>query len=344
MPHRERCGAAKLRGVGVIARRTLLATVVVAGVGGDSAIAKSALNAPFTAVDVHPSDYPTVAAVQWIGDEIARETDGRLSIRLYPGGQLGAETDTVALTRFRVLDICRVTTAALNNALPLTQALTAPYAFRDEAHMRNVVDGRVGADIRASFGRRGLVGLCFYDGGTRSMYNVRHPIHTPSDMRGLKVRVPRSDMFIQTLNAMGANATPIPFGDVFTGLQTHLIDGAENNWSTYQSTRQYEVARYWSETQHAYSPDALLFSKARFDALSVADRELLVSKAQESVPFMRGLWDAKQATARQTALDAGVAANEVDRALFAAAVDPVRRRAAEDPALATLLQRIAEHA
>lgn len=327
----------------MIGRRTVL-LAAAAATASAAAAARSPGAISLTAVDVHPGDYPTVEAVRWIGGELARETDGRLSIRLYPGGQLGAETDTVALARFGVLDFCRVTAAALNNAFPLTQALTLPYAFRDEAHMRSVVDGPIGADIRASFLRRGLIALCFYDGGARSMYNVRHPIRTPRDMHGLKVRVPRSDMFMQALNAMGANATPIPFGEVFTGLQTHLIDGAENNWSTYQSTRQFEVARYWSETQHAYSPDALLFSKVRFDAMARGDQDLLIAKAQQSVAVMRALWDAKQASARQTALDAGVAANEVERSQFEAAVEPIKRRAADDEALGALLRRIQDHA
>ncbi len=325
----------------MIARRALLAGALAGATSGSAALASTQDGAPLTAVDVHPDDYPTVAAVRWLGEELQRESGGRLSIRIYPGGQLGAETETVALTRFGVLDFCRVTAAALNNVFPLTQALTMPYAYEDEAHMRRVVDGAVGRDILASFERRGLVGLCFYDGGMRSMYNVRGPIRTPADMRGLKVRVPRSDMFMETLAAMGANATPIPFGEVFTGLQTHLLDGAENNWATYQSTRQYEVARYWSETRHAQSPDALLFSKARFDRMARADQDLLVAKARESVAVMRALWDQKQAGARETALAGGVIANDVDRAAFAATVEPLKRRYAEDGALAAIMARVA---
>jgi TRAP-type C4-dicarboxylate transport system substrate-binding protein len=146
------------------------------------------------------------------------------------------------------------------------------------------------------------------------------------------------------LDAMGANATPIPFGEVFTGLQTHLIDAAENNWSTFQSTRQYEVARYWSQTEHCHSPDVLLFSKARYDTMSPGDRDLLRAKARESVTVMRGLWDAKQARARQIVLDAGVAANTVERAPFLAAVEPVRRRYASHPAIGDLMRRIENEA
>lgn len=324
----------------MISRRLLLGSGAAAAAGAGAALAQTAQREVITAVDVHPRDYPTVEAVRWMGDEIARETGGRFSFQLYPSGQLGSETDTVNLARFQVLDIARVYLGAVNNMFPATQPLALPYVFRDEAHMRRVCDGPIGQRILATFEQRGLIGLAFYDSGFRSMYNARRPIHTPADMRGLKVRVPRADIFMEMLDAMGANATPIPFGEVFTGLQTHLIDAAENNWSTYQSTRQYEVARYWSQTDHCAAPEALLMSKARFDSFSSADRELILAKARESVAVMRQLWDQKQATARQTVLDAGIEANEADIAAFRRAVEPMRARYLRDPDIAAAVRQI----
>jgi tripartite ATP-independent transporter DctP family solute receptor len=326
----------------MISRRVLMASGALAAAGAGAAAAQTGAQV-ITAVDVHPRDYPTVAAVRWMGDEIARESNGRITFRQYPSGQLGTETDTVNLARFHVLDIARVYLGAVNNMFPATQPLALPYIFRDEAHMRRVVDGPVGQGILHTFERRGLIGLAFYDSGFRSMYNARHPIHTPVDMHGLKVRVPRADIFIEMLDAMGANANPIPFGEVFTGLQTHLIDAAENNWATFQSTRQYEVARYWSQTDHCAAPEALLMSKARFDAFSPADRELIVAKARESVPVMRALWDEKQAAARQTVLDAGVHYNQADIAAFKRAVEPMKRRYLADAAIAATVRQIEEH-
>ncbi len=327
----------------MISRRTLIGASAAAAAGAGVAAAQVNGQSIVTAVDVHPTDYPTVEAVRWMGAEIERETQGRIVFRLYPAGQLGSETDTVNLARFGVLDIARVYLGAVNNAFPATQPLALPYTFRDEAHLRRVIDGEIGRDILSTFERRGLVGLAFYDSGMRSMYNARRAIHTPADMRGLKVRVPRSDIFMAMLDAMGANATPIPFGEVFTGLQTHLIDAAENNWATYQSTRQYEVARYWSQTDHCCAPEALLMSKRRFDALSSSDKELFLAKARESVPVMRALWDEKQASARQTVLDAGVQYNDADHDAFRRAVEPMRRRYLDRADIAETVRRIDVH-
>lgn len=327
----------------MIRRRSLLGAAAAGAAGGGAALGATSRQTALTAVDVHPGDYPTVEAVRWIGEELARETNGRLSIRIYPSGQLGTETDTVNLARFRVLDIARVYLGAVNNMFPATQPLALPYIFRDEAHMRRVCDGAIGRGILNTFERRGLIGLAFYDSGFRSMYNARHPIHSPADMRDLKVRVPRSDIFIEMLDAMGANATPIPFGEVFTGLQTHLIDAAENNWATFQSTRQYEVAPYWSQTDHCGAPEALLMSKGTFDALASSDQELVRAKARASVGVMRGLWDAKQAAARQTVLDAGVHYNDADHDAFRRAVEPMKRRWMADDTIAATVRRIDAH-
>jgi tripartite ATP-independent transporter DctP family solute receptor len=324
----------------MISRRTLLGSSAAIAAGAGVAAAQSNGRRVITAVDVHPTDYPTVEAVRWMGAEIERETQGRISFRIYPSGQLGAETDTVNLARFHVLDVARVYLGAVNNMFPATRPLALPYVFRNEAHMRAVCDGPIGQDILQTFERRGLIGLAFYDSGFRSVYNAHHPIHSPREMRDLKIRVPRSDIFIEMLDAMGANATPIPLGEVFTGLQTHLVDAAENNWSTYQSTRQYEVAPYFSQTDHCCAPEALLMSKHTFGALSASDQELFRAKARESVGIMRGLWDAKQNAARQTVLEAGIHYNDADHDAFRRAVEPMKRRWMADDAIATTIRRI----
>lgn len=295
----------------------------------------------FNAVDVHPADYPTVTAVKWMGEELGRLTDGRLGIRQFPAGQLGNEDDSIGLTRFQAVDICRVAVAALNNAFPETRLLALPYVFRSVAHVRAVVDGAIGTGLLNVFEGRGLVGLAYYDAAPRCFYNVRHPVTEPGQMRGLKMRAPQSDIFLDSIRAMGANPTPLTFGAVFSSLQTHLIDGAENNWPSYQSSRQFEAAPYWSQTEHSFSPDALLMSKVSLERLSKADQALVRDVARRSVPFMRTLWDEREAEARATVIAAGTQVAEVDKLAFAATVRPVLDKYLAEPRLRALHERIA---
>jgi tripartite ATP-independent transporter DctP family solute receptor len=278
------------------------------------------------AADVHVDGYPTVEAVRWIGRKLEQETGGRLRVRVYFAGQLGRESDTVDLTRFGALDITRVNFAVLTNPFPLTRMFALPYVFDSVAHMRRTFDGVAGKRVLDGFAQRDLVGLALYDAGSRSFYNVQRPIHEPADLKGLKVRVPPSDIFLSMVAALGANPTPLPFGEVYSALQTHLIDGAENNWRTFHTSRQFEVARFWSHTEHSYSPEALLMSRRSFDALSPADRELVLSAAAQSVPYMRELWDKMEADSRAHVLKSAVAFNEVDRAAFQRASRPVLER------------------
>jgi tripartite ATP-independent transporter DctP family solute receptor len=298
-----------------------------------TALAGAASNVVMTAADVHVDKYPTVEAVRWMGRKIAAETNGRLSIRVYHAGQLGRESDTVELARFGALDITRVNFAPLTNPFPLTRLFALPYVFDSVEHMRRVVDGPVGHAVLQGFEARGLVGLAIYDAGVRSFYNVRGPIREPGDLRGLKVRVPPSDVFLKMGRALGANPTPLPFGDVYSALQTHLIDGAENNWRTLHTSRQFEVARYVSLTEHSYSPEALLMSRRTFDALSSREQETVLQAARESVPIMRELWDRMEADSREFVVNNGVQVNDVDIDAFRRAARPVVESTLEDALL-----------
>ncbi len=290
--------------------------------------------------DVHVDGYPTVTAARWIGSELERATGGRLRLRLYHAGQLGREADTLSLVRHGALALTRVTLASLNNAFPATTALSLPYVFDDVAHLRRSLDGTPGTTVLRSFEARGLIGLCFYDAGGRSVYNTCHPVVSPGDLKGLKLRVPPSDLFMSLMHGFGVNATPLAYGEVYSALQTGLIDGAENNWLSFHSSRQFEVARYWSDTLHSMVPDVLLLS-ARADALLAPDdRELLRDLARRSVPVMRELWDQRIDTARSAALASGVKANAADLDAFRAAARPMVSAQLAAPGLRELHDQI----
>lgn len=267
---------------------------------------------PLLSSDTHPSDYPTVQAVRHMGEVLREQTDGRLDIRIYAGGQLGSERDTLEITSFGGLDMNRVNLAPLNSIEPMTVIPSLPFLFSSTEHMRQSLDGAPGDIILNSLVPHNLVGLCFYDSGERSFYNTRQAIRTPDDMRGMKIRVQNSDLYVAMIRALGADATPMPLGEVYQSLVQGVIDGAENNWPSYESGRHFEAAPYYSLTRHVMAPEILVMSLSRWRKLSEADQELVVNAAKSSVPFMRELWDARVAGARERLLDAGIQANEVD--------------------------------
>ncbi|HJS36103.1 MAG TPA: TRAP transporter substrate-binding protein [Pseudoxanthomonas sp.] len=318
---------------------TSLGAAVALPLAGSRALADDGRHV-LTATDVHVKDYPTVEAVRWIGETMARETGGRVTLRQYHSGQLGRESEAIDMARFGAIDMTRVYAGALNNAFPLTQALCLPYVFDSVAHMRRAMDEGVGEAVLEGFSRRGLVGLAIYDSGARCFYNTKHAIRTPEDLHGLKVRVPVSDIFIRMLRLFGANPTPLSLGEVFSGLETRMIDGAENNIRSFHSSRHFEAAQYWSQTNHSYAPDVLLVSQRTLDGLQPRDRELLVETARQSVGVMRSLWDASEAKARDAVFSAGVEHNEADLAAFARASQPLLSEYRSDPAIDALYRRI----
>lgn len=271
-----------------------------------------------TATDTHVREYPTVQAVIRFGETIQKATGGRLRLRMYAGGQLGNERDTLEITTFGGLDFNRVNLAPLNSIEPLTQVAALPFLFASTDHMRDTIDGPIGDEILASLEPHGLIGLCFYDSGERSFYNTRRPIRTPEDMRGLKLRVPGSDLYIAMVQSLGADAVPMPLDEVYQSLAQGVIDGAENNWPSFESGRHFEVARYYSLTRHLLAPEVLVMSKRKYDTLPPADQDLIRSAAKQSVPYMRRLWDAQVAKSRAIIMASGVEINEIDPAPFAA--------------------------
>jgi tripartite ATP-independent transporter DctP family solute receptor len=334
----------------MITRRRFLTTSAGAlGAAVLSGCSRGTAGAPegarlLTATDVHVADYPTVTAVKWIGQQLEEKTGGRLKLRQYHSGQLGRESEAIDMARFGAIDITRVYSGALNNAFPLTQALCLPYVFESVAHMRRALDGGVAESVLRGFETRDLVGLAIYDSGARCFYNTKHPIVEPHDLHGLKLRVASSDIFIQLMRLLGANPTPMSLGDTFSGMETHMIDGAENNLRSFHSSRHFEAAHYWSQSDHSYAPDVLLISRRSFEALSPADRQLLLETARASVQVMREQWDASESVARKAVTDFGIRFNDVDMPAFRKAAAPLLDRYLQQPELAALTGRIRDFA
>ena len=326
----------------MVTRRAVVQALAVCAAARASRAAAPQVS--LAAADVHPRDYPTVAAVGWINEQLAAEFGGELTLRQYHSGQLGSEKDTLELARIGALAITRVHSSVLNNVVPATRILSLPYVFDSTEHMRRSFDGAFGNEILAACERHGLIGLALYDSGSRNFYNTRHPIEAPSDLHGLKLRVPQSDIFIESVEALGANPTPLAYNAVFSSLSTHLIDGAENNWPSYYTSRHFEIAPYWSESEHSYAPDMLLMSKRAADALPPRQRDFLIAAARRSLPLMRARWDELVEKARRAVVDAGVKAAAIDRPAFRKAVQPMLDRHLREPELKRLYDLLRDSA
>ena len=319
---------------------TAAAVSVAVAIGGTAKAADISLRA----ADTHSDGYPTVEAVKHMGQLLSEWTNGRIEVKMFPGRQLGEEKDTIEQTIAGAIDLNRVNLAPLNGIIPETAIPSLPYMFRSIEHMHRVMDGEIGGEILAAMEKHGMVGLAFYDSGARSFYNTKRPIKSPADMKGLKIRVQNSDLFVSMMEALGANATPMEFGQVYEALKTGVIDGAENNWPSYESTRHFEVAKHYTLDQHSMSPEVLVMSKKSWDKLSDGDKALVRKAAAMSVPVMRDLWNKRVEASKKKVMGAGnEVIEQVDKQPFIDAMKPVYAKFASTPELKSLVERIQNH-
>lgn len=290
--------------------------------------------------DTHPDGYPTVEAVKYMGDLIKQRTNGRYSVEVYHSAQLGEEKDTIEQTQAGVIDLNRVSMGPFNGVVPETAVPSLPYMFRSVDHMRHVMDGPIGDEILKAFEAHDLVGLAFYDSGARSFYNTKKDITSMADMKGMKFRVIQSDVFVDMVNALGANATPMAYGEVYSALQTGVIDGAENNWPSFESAKHYEVAKHYTMDQHQIVPEVLVMSKVSWDKLTPEDQAIVRQAAKDSVVKMRELWDAQEKKSRDIVEKAGVKVSEIDKQPLIDAMKPVYDKYLSTPELKDLASRI----
>jgi len=296
----------------------------------------------FRSTDTHPDGYPTVEAVKYMGTLLTKLTNGKHTVKVFSSSALGSEKDAIEQTKIGAIAMTRVNIGPMNNICPTTLVPTMPFLFNSKEHMRHVLDGPIGEEILKSCEAQGYVGLAYYDSGSRSIYTVKKPVKTLADVKGLKVRAQQSDLWVAVLEAMGANATPMPYGEVYTALKTGLVDAAENNYPSYESARHFEVAKFYSKTEHSMSPEVLLFSKKVWDTLTPEDQKAIRQAAKESVPYMRKLWDEREEKSLAIVKAGGAQIIDVDKAAFQAAMKPVYDKFINDPKLKDMIKRIQE--
>ncbi|SDH49581.1 TRAP transporter substrate-binding protein [Variovorax sp. OV700] len=308
------------------------------------ALAMAANAVEFRSADVHNSDdYPTVAAVKYMSELLDKRSNGKYKIKVFNKSALGSEKETLDQVKIGALEMNRVNISALNSICPKTLVPTMPFLFDSIAHMRKSLDGPIGDEILKGCEHEGLVGLAFYDSGARSIY-AKKPVKTLADAKGLKIRVQQSDLWVALVSAMGANATPMPTGEVFTALKTGLIDAAENNIPSYDGFKHYEAVKFYSRTEHSMAPEMLVMSKAVYDKLPKADQDLFRAAAKESVAFQRKKWDEQEARSLEVVTKGGAQIiADVDKASFRAAMTPVYTKFISTPDLQRLVKAVQDN-
>src|SRR6201998_4129106 len=296
------------------------------------------------ASDVHPDGYPTVAAIVSMGKKLEVTTNGRISVQMYPSMQLGGEKEAIEQAQVGALQLARVSVGALGPVVDELNVFNMPYLFRSTAHMQKVIDGPIGQELLDKVSnnpKAGLIGLCWMDAGARNVYDTRKPVHDIGDLKGMKVRVMGNPMFVDMMNALGGNGVAMGYDQVFSALQTGVVDGAENNPPSFYFDNHYQVAKYYTLTEHLIVPEILVFSRPTWDKLSKDDQALIKKLAREAQLDERRAWNEKEQQALEKAKAAGIQIIEVpDKKPFQDAVKPVWDK--YGPKYADMIKRIQE--
>jgi tripartite ATP-independent transporter DctP family solute receptor len=279
------------------------------------------------ATDVHPLGYPTVEAVVRMGKKLEAATSSRLSIQMYPSMQLGGEKEMIEQAQLGALQMARISVGPMGPLVPELNVFNLPFMFRDAAHMEKVIDGAIGDEMLkklSDHATAGLIGLCWMNGGTRNVYNSKHPVKSVADLKGLKIRMMGNPVFVDTMNALGGNGVAMGYDQLVSALQSGVVDGAENNEPSYETGQHYRYAKYYSRTGHLMIPELLVFSKRSWNSLSKDDQALVAKAAKEAQQEQRKLWYEMEQKSLDKMKAAGVQINDVDdKKTFVAAVNPV---------------------
>lgn len=244
----------------------------------------------FKLAENQPEDYPTTIGDRAFAKMVDEKTNGEIKIDVYHGGQLGDEKSVIEAVQMGGIEFARVNAQPLSDFNSDLLVVSLPYLFRDSDHLWKVLDGPIGDELLKKLDANGMIGLAFYDSGSRSFYNSKREVKTPDDLKGLKIRVQQSKLMMGLVSALGASPTPMPYGEVYTGLQSGVIDGAENNWPSYYSTSHYEVAPFFTLDHHTRTPEVVIMSKAVWDKLTPEHQKIIRESARASQEIQKAAW------------------------------------------------------
>ncbi|WP_108802456.1 TRAP transporter substrate-binding protein [Aquimarina sp. Aq107] len=284
--------------------------------------------------------HPVHKAMTILGEKLKKKSNGTLEVKLYPSGQLGAERECLELLQIGSLDITKVSAAVLENFITEYKVFSIPYLFRDRQHAFQVFDGAIGDEMLTKGDKYRLRGLTFYDAGSRSFYTKEKPITTPEDLKGLKIRVQKSNMAVAMVNSLGGSPTPISWGELYTALQQGVVDGAENNLPSFYTSKHYEICKYFSLDQHTAVPDVLLIGLDTWERLSEQEQIWLKEAARESTIEQRKLWAASEKESLDIITASGVEIITPDKTLFEQETESIQKMFQDNPDMLSLIKNI----
>jgi tripartite ATP-independent transporter DctP family solute receptor len=262
--------------------------------------------------EIHPDDYPTTLGDKEFARLVEEKTDGEVVIDVYANGVLGDETNIIKSVQMGSIDFARVSLAPMGEFQKDLNALQMPYLYRDDEHMWKVLDGDIGQNLLDGLSEENFYGLCFYDGGSRSFYNTKKEIKSLDDLKGLKIRVQENKLMQTLISSLGANPTSMAMSEVYSALKTGVIDGAENNFSSYVSANHYEVATYYTIDKHTRIPEIVIASKTSLDKLGEEKIEIIKESARESEALQIDEWNKAEEENRKKAEENGCKITELD--------------------------------
>ena len=274
--------------------------------------------------NIHKPGYPNTVAMDKFAELLKEKTGGEITLKMFHSGVLGNQPDAIEQVRVGGLAIGNFNLGPIGPMAAEANVVSLPFIFKDMGHMHRALDGAAGDKISAGMEKIGIVALAWYDSGARSFYNSKKPIMKPSDVKGLKVRVMNNDLYSGMISALGGNPSPMAFSEVFQSLKTGVVDGAENNWPSYESTGHFEVAKYYSLSQHLIIPECVCINDKVYNNLSAKNKKAVKEAARESAELQRALWEKRAISSRDKVMKAGVKFNEIpNKQAFMDAMTPV---------------------
>ena len=292
----------------ITGRRVLIILGLVLIMGGIVFVCRPVETVPdyvFSYAENQEEDYPTTLGGKYFAQLVEERTNGRIRILVQHSGERGAESEVIEQLKYGGIDFARISLSELTNDIKELNVLQMPYLYRDSTHMWRILDGEIGDYFLDVISEKEMVGLSWYDAGARNFYTSDRPIRKLEDISGMKIRVQESNLMADVVKCLGGEPVKEAYSEVYSLLERSEVQGAENNWPSYEAMQHFEVAKYYTIDEHTRVPEIQVCSKHTWEKLSAEDQQIIMECAKESAIYQRELWTAQEEESEKLAIDGG---------------------------------------